>query len=186
MEQNFEAKLELIKVDLNNRFSCLKNNVSPQKTQKYIPPKCKDTYKVKSLTDKYDDLNKRLRICENKVENEIKSETPQMKKKVASTDTQKVSTPYANLPWGLPSAFSHRHSVLSPENSVLKPRRIFPDSENMQKEEEEILIEESMPGENADDDALEDISNDDLLEEICITGETQSFLGLGPKNPSKF
>ena len=56
----------------------------------------------------------------------------------------------------------------------------------MQKEEEEILIEESMPGENADDDALEDISNDDLLEEICITGETQSFLGLGPKNPSKF
>ena len=65
IEQNFEAKLKMIKVDINNRFLCLKNNSSPQKNQKPNPSKCKDSYKIKTLTDKFDDLNNRLRICEN-------------------------------------------------------------------------------------------------------------------------
>ena len=109
-----------------------------------------------------------------------------MKKKDASTDMQKVSfsTPFATLPWGLPSEFSHRHSVLRPDNSVLRPRKIFPDSEDMQKADEEILIEESVLG---DEEVLEETSNDDIIEETQDKkNETQSFLGVGLKNPSKF
>ena len=61
IEQNFEAKLELIKVDNNNQFSGLQTNLSPQKNQKINPPKCKDSYKVKTLSDKFDDFNNNLK-----------------------------------------------------------------------------------------------------------------------------
>ena len=40
-----------------------------------------------------------------------------------------------------------------------------------------------------DDDVPEEISTNDLLEEVCILDkkdDNQSFLWVGPKNPSKF
>ena len=54
----------------------------------------------------------------------------------------------------------------------------------MQKADEEILIEESVLG---DEEVLEETSNDDIIEETQDKkNETQSFLGVGLKNPSKF
>ena len=72
-------------------------------------------------------------------------------------------TPSANLPLGF---------QLSPNDSCIKPR--------LMKAYEERVLE---------DDGLEDVSNDELLEEICIAekmNESQSFLGRGPTNLSKF
>ena len=74
---------------------------------------------------------------------------------------------------------------MSPDNSCLQPRKIFPEQKDNRATEENPFTEEMM----IEDDALEDISTDDLLEEVCISdnkNENQSFLGMGPKNPSKF
>ena len=128
------------------------------------------------MSDKFDDFNNRLRICEDAIENDTKTKTSKPKQKVAST-------PYTYLPYGLPSEFSK--SVLSPDNSCLQPRKIFPEQKDNRATEENPFTEEMM----IEDDALEDISTDDLLEEVCISdnkNENQSFLGVGPKNPSKF
>ena len=181
IEQNFEAKLELIKVDINNRFSCLKTNLSPQKNQKPNFSKCKETYKVKTLSDKFDDLNKRMRICENAVDNEIRAKSQPLKQKIASTPSLNTE----NLPWGLPPDFSK--SVLSPENSCLKPRRIFSPEKKQTETESSPSLNERKDLE--DDDGLEDISKDDISEELCILDpedEPQSFLGAGQKNLLKF
>ena len=110
----------------------------------------------------------------------------QKKKQTPQTDMRKgvypqpkvvsVSTPYSYLPYGLPSEFSK--SVLSPENSFLKPRKIFSEESEKKETDDEILIE----------DVLED-NSDDLLEEVCIVNnqdDNQSFLGVGLTNPLQF
>ena len=56
LEQSFEFQLSLIKIDMNNRFTSLQNN-STQNLNKTNFPKCRDSNKIKILSDKFDDLN---------------------------------------------------------------------------------------------------------------------------------
>ena len=105
-----------------------------------------------------------------------------MKKTEANVSTPKDHIGY--LPYDLPTDFSK--SVMSPSNSILRPRNIFtPAQANLEDDERRDHMEEEL----LKDDGLENISENEIPDEPCnldIEEPTaQSFLGLGQAKQSR-
>ena len=206
MEQRFEAKLSLIQVDINNRFACLQNTPTPKTNQRQVNAKCKEGNRVKILSDEVDALNVRMRNFEKSYDADMRKvdmRKDEPKSKLNKKDTgSSTPKPDGNLPWGLPPGHRLSNSILSPEeNSILRPSYIFtPVQASQNDDRHEKSCEPCEPGLNderesrtkhpeeylqEDDDGLEDISEDDILEEITEP-HAQSFLGLGRGTKLKF
>ena len=117
--------------------------------------KCKETNRIKILSGEVDALAVRIRNVEIKIDENSKQI---MKKTEANVSTPKDHIGY--LPYDLPTDFSK--SVMSPSNSILRPRNIFtPAQANLEDDERRDHMEEEL----LKDDGLENISENEIPDE---------------------